>query len=339
MIEVKSIKDLIDELGIAHKRNLDLSKRSPMKAGGICDLFLEPNSREQLAGLIRGLRQLKAEYFVVGYLSNVLFRDGRIRTPIIFTGKLRGVNYDERHVHVDAGCSLTSVATDLTRKGFKGFSGLSGFPATIGGALYMNASCYGDAISDHLEYVECFNQEGDLQRFQKDELNFSWRYSIFHELPKSYVILSATFKLEQGDTLTLMKAMQQSKEHRLKYQEHRLPNLGSTFATKNIYKDIANVNLKYRILFSIIRVSILWGGRILFPNKRTQFWALVINKFTQRYFGIRSLGRFGFSDHTLNCVVNRGEGQADEIIRFIKKVQLKLGIKTPIENVIMEKIE
>jgi UDP-N-acetylmuramate dehydrogenase len=164
--EVKNIQEIIDKLGISHKRNFELSKRSPMKAGGTCDYFFEPNSKEQLVELIKGLRQIHKEFIVVGFMSNVIFRGGRIRTPIIFTGKLKTfrLEVDDR-VHVDAGCSLSFVANELTQKGFKGFSGLSGFPATIGGAIFMNASCYGNSISDHLDYVECIDKEGSLIRF------------------------------------------------------------------------------------------------------------------------------------------------------------------------------
>lgn len=340
MLEIESIEDLIEELGVSYKRNLALNNRSPMKAGGTCDFFLEPNSKEQLVGLIKGLKRLQKGFMVVGFLSNVLFRDGRIKTPIIFTGKLKSIRLDgEDRAHVDAGCSLSYVANELTQKGFEGFSGLSGFPATIGGAVYMNASCYGNAISDYLDYVECVDQEGELLRFEKDQLRFSWRHSLFHDLPKSYVIISASFKLKPGDPVALARAMQYSKGHRLEYQEHRLPNLGSTFATDNIYREISKVNITYRLVLFIMRVVILWGGRLLFPHTRTKIWAAATNKFTQKFFGLGPKEGVGFSTQTFNCVVNLDSAQATEIIKFIKDVKRKIDILSPLENEIIDSIE
>lgn len=340
MIQAESIEDLIEVLGISHKRDFDLNTRSPMKAGGTCDFFLEPNSKEQMVELIKGLGWLEKNFLVVGFLSNVIIRDGRIRTPIIFTGKIKSFRFDtEERAHADAGCSLSNVANELTKKGFEGFSGLSGFPATVGGAIYMNASCYGNAISDYLEYVECVDHEGNLLRFEKDQLRFSWRNSLFHDLPKSFVIISATFKLKPGDTVALASAMNYSKNHRLEYQEHRLPNLGSTFATDNIYREIAKRNFKYRLGFFIMRVAFLWGGRLLFPRKRTKIWAAQINKFTQNFFGLEPKEGVGFSKHTFNCIVNLDGAPATKIIIFIKNVQRKLGILTPLENEIIENIE
>jgi len=340
VVDVESIESLIEQLGMGHRRNFALNRKSPIKAGGTCDFFLEPNSREQLVDLVKGLSRLGSDYMVVGFLSNLLFRDGRIRTPIISTGKLKGFRLEgAERVHAEAGCSLSFFAKELTQKGFEGFSGLTGFPATIGGAIYMNASCYGNAISECLEYVECIDQEGDLRLFKKEELGFEWRHSIFHDLPKNYVIVSATFTLKSGDLAGLSNAMEYSKNHRLEYQEHGLPNLGSIFATDNIYREISRVNLKYKVGVFLVRVVVLWGGWIFFPSTRTKVWAAAMNRFTQGFFSLASKERVGFSKHTFNCVVNLGGGCATDIINFIENVKRKIRVLVPLEIEIIDKIE
>lgn len=340
MVEVKSVEDLVRGLGISCKRDFELKKKSPIKAGGICDFFLEPNSQEQLIDLVRGLKGLEKDFMVVGFLSNVLFRDGRIRTPIIHTGKLKDFRLEGTDcVYAEAGCSLSYFAKELTQRGFEGFSGLTGFPATIGGAIYMNASCYGNAISDCLESVQCIDRDGNIVRFDRRDLGFSWRHSIFHDFPKSYVIVSAIFKLTPGDPSALLTAQDLAKNHRLEYQEHRLPNLGSTFATANIYREISRVNFKYRIGFFVIRMLILWAGRIFMPHSRTKIWAAAINRFTQRFFDIKPSGGVGVSRHTFNCVVNLGDSTAADIIYFVENIKRKIGIRAPLEIEIVDKIE
>lgn len=337
---MESVEALIKELEISHKRNFELKTRSLIRAGGTCDFFLEPNSRGQLVMLVKGLRQLQQDFMVVGLLSNTLFRDGRIRTPLISTGKLKTFRlYGQDRGYADSGCRLSHVANKLSQNGFEGFAGLTGFPATIGGAVYMNASCYGNAISDYIDYVEYLDQDGNLRRMNKEQLQFSWRYSIFHELPKNYVIVSVVFKLKQGDVSVLSHTIEESKQHRLEYQEHRLPNLGSTFATVDIYRSIAKINIPYRVGYFMIRVAILWGGRVFFPNARTKIWAVTINKFTQKYFDLRPHDGVGVSEHTTNCVVNLGAAQATEIIKFVKHVERKIKITEPLEIEIMEDIE
>ncbi len=153
------------------------------------------------------------------------------------------------------------------------------------------------------------------------------------------MIVSSSFRLIRGDAVDLKRIMEESKKHRQQYQEHQLPNLGSTFATENIYRDICDVNLKYRIFYTLLRVLILWIGRILPADIRNKLWAFVINKFTQSYFGLESNCEVGFSEKTFNCIVNIQDGKADEIIKFINNIQYRLQIKVPIENIIINKID
>jgi len=141
---------------INSKSMVDLAKRLQIKAGGIAVLVVYPSNQSELENVIAKLRSLSVEYQVIGNLSNVLFRDGLIETPIIHLSAIRNITCDDQGVFtVGAGALMPSFARYFAKLGFKGLSGLVGVPGTLGGGTYMNASCYGSGISDYLLDVTC----------------------------------------------------------------------------------------------------------------------------------------------------------------------------------------
>ena len=93
---------------------------------------------------------------------------------------------------------LSKFSRYISNESFDGFSGLMGFPATIGGAIFMNAGSYGQEISDFLESVDCVNNKGELVNL-KEDLKFKWRISNFQNIYKNYFILKAYFNLVAYD--------------------------------------------------------------------------------------------------------------------------------------------
>jgi UDP-N-acetylmuramate dehydrogenase len=233
---------------------------------------------------------------------------------------------DENKFYVEAGAMLPYMSRLLSGKGFEGYSGLVGIPGTIGGAIFMNASAYDCQISDNLKYATCLNDSNEICELSKDELSFNWRSSAFQNKFKKYVILSAVFQLKSGNLKSIQEHIEKVSIHRKKYQENDYPNLGSTFATKDIYGDLS----KYFLLYKLVHILVKIITKIYLGDQNI-FYAKWMNILSQLYFNLKPTATFDFSDHTFNCLINKGGAEANELIEFIRRIQKATKYKIPLE--------
>lgn len=319
---------------IPFRANFPLGKISQIKAGGTPRLLVQPESVLQLRRLLEHLSAHALPYLVIGNLSNLLVRSGEIETVVISLKELREIVFSADSVSVGAGALLPIVARAMQAEGYAGFSGLYGVPGSIGGAIFMNASCYGDATSDHLIDVRCLDPLGREHVLRKEELGFGWRHSAFQDRLRHLLIVSARFALTPQQTSSEKLQSTQAQVNRLTYQESTYPNLGSLFATRDLYGDLARHFGVYRMLYALVRIV----SRLLPGDRHANFARLAVGV-TRRYFRIRDTARVGLSARTVNCVVNRGGAEADDIIAFVRSVQDKLGHRVALEVEILDEVQ
>lgn len=297
-------------------------------------MLVTPQDIAQLQTLIQHLDQEDIPRFVIGNLSNLLVRSGEILTVMLSLKNLRETVFSEQDVRVDAGVLIPAFARLMESKGYGGFSGLYGVPASVGGAIFMNASCYGDETSRHLIDVTCLDERGQLCTLPKSALGFGWRHSAFHEHLRAYTIVSARFTLIPNPAGGQDKLQSTEAEiNRRTYQERAHPNLGSLFATRNIYGDLAASFPLYRALYLAGRLA----ARLV-PGNRHHNAAKLFTAMTRWYFDIQDTPLVGLSPKTVNCVINRGDAQANDIIEFVKQVRTKMRDRLPFEIEILEDI-
>lgn len=330
----RNTEEFLVEAAIPFEKDASLASLSTVRAGGTCRFLVTPNSVEKLQQLLVFFRESGIPFRVVGRLSNIIFRDGIIETMIVSTTGLKGHGFTADGLYrAECGVALPSLARQLSADGFCGFSGLAGIPASVGGAVYMNASCYGNAISDCLVRIRCSNEAGEIVEIGKEDAAFSWRHSAFHGPLNGTVILEAYFELRKGDMAQIADHLEASAADRRSFQEQHYPNLGSTFATRDIYGSIASRFPLYRIGFWLIRVGVR-----LYRGDRDRLWARLMNRYTQRYFRIMETDRVGFSERTFNCIVNKGNATASELISFIREVEKRINHCVPVELELFEEI-
>lgn len=319
---------------IIFKSDVNLAARSHIKAGGIADLIVLPSTCEEVKHVICELKKRGEGYTVIGSQSNVLFRDGRIRTPLLSLARLKSITLGSDNVFtVEAGTMMPSFARKAAEQGFSGLAGLVGVPGNVGGGIYMNASCYGSCISDHLLDVLCIGRDGVEHVLSKPMLNYHWRSSAFHDLYSDYTIISARFSFPEGKVGAEVELINNISMHRKTYQEKSFPNLGSLFATIDIYSDLAERYVGYKMFLMILRVLCRFT-----PQNRDKSYAIMARKLTLIYFGIDDSSAVGFSESTFNCVVNRGGATADQIIEKIKDAHKAIDYCVPLENEIIKDI-
>lgn len=308
-------------------KDFEIAKKSYLKVGGVCSFFVQPSSINQLTDLIVFLRSHNIPFKIIGNLTNIIFQGTRIQTTIISTRKIHRYKFtDNQTFYAETGAMLPHMAGLLSRHGYGGYSGLVGIPGTIGGAVFMNAGAYGCQISENLKYATCLNDRNEICELSKEELSFSWRNSAFQGALNKYIILSAVFTLIPGDSKSLQEHIKKVAIHRKTYLESKYPNLGSTFATKNIYGDLS----KYYFFYRLVHVAAKIITKIYLGDKN-YFYARWMNQFTQKYFDLKATANVAFSDKTFNCIINKGGASADEIIEFITRIQQVTKNRLPLE--------
>lgn len=326
------LDDFLRELKVPVKYKFEIRKVSHMKVGGIAEQVVFPQDAKQLAEILSYLNDNNLDYLVVGNWSNTIFRSGKIKTILINLKNMNSVLVQGQKVFAEAGALVPSISRLCAQRGLRGFSGLYGVPATLGGALFMNASCYGSEISEYLSEVTVLDRNGKIEKLNKSELEFSWRSSSFQKF-KDKVIISASFSLPASTPEIELQQIKNVELHRKKFQEHSLPNLGSVFATKDIYTDIASKNRNYGALMYMVKVFVRF-----FPGPRDQLFARLMVSLTKKFFYQKSGYPNMFSDKSINCIVNRGSS-SEQLIAFIRDMKKKMHIKSDIEVIIFEDLK
>lgn len=332
---------------ITYSTNIELKKRSWLKAGGIVELFIQPENIEDTIKLIRFFIKQKIKYYPIGNISNTLFRDGLIKTPLINLKNIKDAiiqinNDDKENLNFKASSGLTLFKyVNFLQNNFllSGQEGLIGIPGTIGGAIYTNASSYSSCISDYLTKLEYINDKGEIIVLEKEKLQFKWRYSIFHE-KKNFLILQVYFNFPVKNIENkeiIQNKVIKIKEDRKKFQENKLPNLGSIYATKNLYKDFSRASFVLFFLYSIYLVGTKFLYVFIEGKYLLKFRKFIIKLYCI-YFGV-DVNYFSLSEKTINCLVNKGSNESVEAFKLIDKIEKKTKKKIRLENILIKDIE
>ena len=196
-----------------------------LRVGGPADWLFQPADADDLAAFLAGLDP-EVPVFPIGVGSNLIVRDGGIRAVVIRLG--RGFNSIEiQGDRVTAGAAALDahVARKAAAAGLD-LAFLRTIPGAIGGAVRMNAGCYGSYVADVFVSARAVTRQGAQVTLTADELNFRYRQT---DLPDGWVITQATFVAPRGNAQALETRMKQQLEKRDATQPTRDRTAGSTF--------------------------------------------------------------------------------------------------------------
>jgi UDP-N-acetylmuramate dehydrogenase len=195
-----------------------------MRVGGPADVFFQPADVDDLAAFLAALAP-DVPVFVMGVGSNLIVRDGGIRGVVIRMGRgFNGIEIGEKVV-VGAAALDAHVARKAASAGLD-LTFLRTIPGTIGGAVRMNAGCYGTYVADVLESVDVVYRDGTRGSLAADALNLQYRQSV---LPEGAVIVSATLNAPKDDAAALEQRMTDQLAKRDATQPTKDRTAGSTF--------------------------------------------------------------------------------------------------------------
>ena len=207
----------------------DMSAYTSFKAGGKAALLVEPQTTEELVATLNTLKELDAEYLVLGNGTNILVRDEGYPGVIVKIGK--AFNYVRHYGNTlvcGAGALLSVVAKVAAASSLTGFEFASGIPGSMGGAVFMNAGAYGGEIKNILKQAKIISKDsGEIREVTAEELEMSYRHTKLHETGD--IVVEATIELEEGDEEEIRAQMNELAAKRNSKQPVQYPSAGSFF--------------------------------------------------------------------------------------------------------------
>ncbi|HUQ74757.1 MAG TPA: UDP-N-acetylmuramate dehydrogenase [Burkholderiales bacterium] len=198
------------------------------RAGGVADRFYVPADLNDLGEFLHQLPPAEPLLFV-GLGSNLLVRDGGYRGTVVMTHAAgHRPRMESGLIYAEAGVASPKVARFAAMHDLEGAEFLAGVPGCVGGALAMNAGCYGGETWDIVERVVTIDRAGKLVLRTKDEFDIGYRHCVPKPAREEW-FAAAWFRLEPGDGETSRGVMKELLARRIATQPLSLPNAGSVF--------------------------------------------------------------------------------------------------------------
>lgn len=196
-----------------------------MRVGGPAEWLFQPADLDDLSGFLTALDPA-IPVFPMGVGSNLIVRDGGIRGVVIRLGRgFNGIAIDGTRVTAGAAALDAHVARKAAEAGLD-LTFLRTIPGAIGGAVRMNAGCYGRYTADHFVSARAVMRTGGPVTLTADDLQFAYRQTA---LPPDTVIVEATFEAPAGDPAVLAQTMEDQLAKRDASQPTKDRTAGSTF--------------------------------------------------------------------------------------------------------------
>jgi UDP-N-acetylmuramate dehydrogenase len=190
VVAVRAFEAFLLERGIPVRFDEPLAPFTTMKVGGPAEFFAEPRTPDDLASLYSAARECDLPVRILGSGANLLVRDEGVRGVVI---RLTHFNHRDG-LHVEAGYNFARLVKETAAEGLAGLECLAGIPASVGGAIRMNAGGRHGETGCAVKYVDVMTPEGDLCRLSKADVGFRYRGTALG----AAVVVAAGFDLIPG---------------------------------------------------------------------------------------------------------------------------------------------
>jgi len=222
--------------------NEPMKKHVSWRAGGAAQRVYIPADLEDLTWLVRSVPAHEAIH-MVGLGSNLLVRDGGVRGVVILLhGVLKNLAIESRThglppapedadtalVYAQAGVAAPKLARFAANHDLVGGEFWAGIPGTVGGAIAMNAGCYGSETWDKLVQVQTLDRDGQLNERRPDEYMVGYRHVALKHMREEWFI-GGWFRLARGDGVASRETIKELLKKRIVSQPLGQPNAGSVF--------------------------------------------------------------------------------------------------------------
>jgi UDP-N-acetylmuramate dehydrogenase len=223
--------------------NESMARHVSWRAGGPAQRVYMPADMEDLRLLLQAIPEEEAVH-MAGLGSNLLVRDGGVRGVVVLMhGALKRLALESRSlglpeapsgmsgsglVYAEAGVASPKVARFAANHGLVGAEFLAGIPGTLGGALAMNAGCYGDETWNHVAQVLTLNRKGDLNERLPQDYVLGYRHVALRIDAEEWFV-AGWLRFARGDGQASRARIKQLLQQRIESQPLNQPNAGSVF--------------------------------------------------------------------------------------------------------------
>ncbi|HZW82611.1 MAG TPA: UDP-N-acetylmuramate dehydrogenase [Candidatus Deferrimicrobium sp.] len=198
------------------------------RIGGPAEVLVIPATQEDVLNAIRIATLHSKPITVIGNGSNLLVADSGVRGLVLkLSGGLKSYSFEGNTLRAEAGCLLPGLARTSVALGLSGLEFAAGIPASLGGALLMNAGAHGGELGNLVQDVLACKLDGEVISISSERCNFGYRQSTFQQ--GEYIILSANLRLQPGDKAESLVKIKDNLERRKNSQPLDFPNAGSIF--------------------------------------------------------------------------------------------------------------
>ncbi|MEN1936820.1 UDP-N-acetylmuramate dehydrogenase [Paenibacillus sp. 102] len=209
------------------KQDEMLKNHTHIKVGGKADVFVQPTTYTEIQQVVQYANTHNIPITFLGNGSNVIIKDGGIRGITLSLTHITDITVNEQTIVAQSGAAIIDVSKVALEHTLTGLEFACGIPGSVGGALYMNAGAYGGEVAYVLTKAVVMTKEGELTTLSKDDFDFGYRKSTFAN--NHYIILEATFELENGVYEEIKEKMDDLTYKRESKQPLEYPSCGSVF--------------------------------------------------------------------------------------------------------------
>lgn len=214
--------------GLVLKPGEPLARHTTFKIGGPAELFVEVRGEEALAVLLARVAEHGVPFFLLGLGSNVLVPDEGLPGVVAHLGgELKSWRIEGEEVESGAALPLPLLARETAKAGLTGLEPLCGFPSSVGGAVWMNAGCYGTEIKDVLVRAWLIERDGTRRSIGVEELAAGYRSTALQRT--SAIVTRARFRLRRAEAAACLAKIEELNARRWASLPTGVGNAGSIF--------------------------------------------------------------------------------------------------------------
>lgn len=227
MNSAKELKGFKGEIKLSEP----LSRHTTFKIGGRAKIWARPRDIYSLRLLLKFASSRRLPVLVIGRGSNLLITDRPINALVInlSSGDFSNITKERQGLAAGAGIAVNKLIDRCGKFGFTGLEFLAGIPATLGGAVWMNAAAISAgkpcSMADVVQELKVMTPMGRVKTLRKNNLKFGYKRC---NIPKC-IIIEARLKLKPGLESTLKRLTKENIIHKSKTQDLNHPSAGCIF--------------------------------------------------------------------------------------------------------------
>ncbi len=205
-----------------------LSLHNSWKIGGMADLFVEPDNSEQIAEVLRFVRENEIPLVVIGQGTNLLFDDAGVRGVVLKIGaRMANIQINGNTIVAAGGAWVPQLARSSMQAGLSGLEHCIGIPGTVGGLVMMNGGSQRRGIGENVFNVTIVDKTGAIQQLTQEDCDFSYRQSALQGT--GCVVVSVELNCPAGDIGRVRHEMIEDLRTRRYKFPRKQPSCGSVF--------------------------------------------------------------------------------------------------------------